>query len=129
MNGRSRLNRVLSQLPPFPRKVLTQVFHLNLGLYFQIHAPDSIWNENGGIFIFSKRTSNSKWVALFIGETDSFRDDLKHHPQWQQAVSLGATHIHTRAYESHQDRRIDLQTLIKAYRPALNRLLRDVSHC
>ena len=87
---------------------------------FQVYGPNTDWNEVAGLYIFAGLNSEGRWVALYIGSTESLAERLPTHENWQEAVRLGATHIHARG-EQHKETRLALeQELIQAYQPRLN---------
>ena len=60
------------------------------------------WKDVGGVYIFTG-VKQGKWVPLYIGQTGSFRERIALHEQWDQAVPLGATHVHAKAIPSEAD--------------------------
>jgi hypothetical protein len=55
------------------------------------------FNQLGGVYIFCYLANDSRWYAVYIGETDDFRrrlaDELPGHHRWQDITRAGATHI------------------------------------
>ena len=87
---------------------------------FEVHEHSADWNEVAGLYIFAGLNSEGRWLALYIGSTESLAERLPNHPKWPEAVRLGATHIHARV-EQHKETRLALeQELIQACQPPLN---------
>ena len=87
---------------------------------FRVYGPDTDWYAVPGLYIFAGLNSAGGWLALYIGSTESLAERLPAHPRWQEAVRLGATHIHARV-EQHKETRLALeQELIQACQPRLN---------
>jgi predicted GIY-YIG superfamily endonuclease len=63
-------------------------------------------------------------VALYIGQTDSFRDRIPGHERWDEARRAGATHVHAMVVTNSSERdRIEAE-LIRHYQPKMNELLK-----
>jgi excinuclease UvrABC nuclease subunit len=91
-----------------------------LSYEFNVHPPETNWNDIGGIYIFTGINARNQWVALYIGQAVSLRDRLADHEQWNAAARLGATHVHAKAVPLQANRdAIEIQ-LIKGYQPRLN---------
>ena len=90
------------------------------GYEFTVYSPSTSWNEIGGIYIFAGKNSEGNWVAKYIGKAQSFADRLPGHERWDEAVKLGATHIHARTVSTEVDRDKIEGELIKKYQPPLN---------
>ena len=93
------------------------------GHEFSVHDYDTTpdWPDVGGIYIFAKRTLIGPWQALYVGETESFKNrPLANHEKWPAAVGLGATHVHIRN-EGMVGREALEVHLIQKYDPPLNR--------
>lgn len=76
--------------------------------------------EVAGLYIFAGRNSANLWVALYVGQTDSFALRIPTHERWTEAARLGATHVHAMA-ESQAAMRDTIEAeLIGAYQPRLN---------
>ena len=88
---------------------------------FNIYDPAVDWNDCPGVYIFTyKDHASGIWIAVYIGETGSFRNRIPGHDRWADARRKGATHIHARVVEGHQER-IDLEhRLIGRFGPPLN---------
>ena len=65
-------------------------------------------------------TLRNVWEAKYIGQTQSFKDRLQNHDQWNAAVRLGATHVHARAVSLQSDRDAIEGQLLRAFQPPLN---------
>jgi excinuclease UvrABC nuclease subunit len=90
------------------------------GYVFTVYPPNTNWNEVGGIYIFCGVNPQNQWVALYIGQADSFRNRIPSHEQWNPAVRLGATHIHALVVPSQIQRDAIERLLIQNHQPRLN---------
>ena len=61
---------------------------------FKVYGHNALWNDVAGIYIFCGLNSQRQWVAIYIGQTDTFRTRIPPHEQWTPAMRLGATHVH-----------------------------------
>jgi len=91
---------------------------------FTVYTPNTTWNDVAGVYIFSGVNAQNHWVALYVGQTDSFRTRVPSHEQWSPAVRLGATHIHAKAVPHAAMRDAIESQLIQTYQPRLNTQLR-----
>lgn len=91
-----------------------------VGYVFNVYQPGGYWYDVGGVYIFAGQNSMGQWVALYVGETQSFARRLASHERWPEAQRLGATHIHARREDSTWQRQVLEQTLIRTFQPRLN---------
>ena len=61
---------------------------------FTIYEIGTYWNDVPGNYIFTKETSPHTWEAIYIGETESFKDRLPNHNELPCVHRNGGTHIH-----------------------------------
>ena len=61
---------------------------------YNIYPIDTSWNDVPGNYIFAKETSSRNWKAVYIGETESFKDRLPNHNELSCVHRNGGTHIH-----------------------------------
>jgi hypothetical protein len=88
---------------------------------FTVYVPSrTTWNDVAGIYIFCGLNSQGQWVALYIGQADSFRTRIPQHERWNEAVRLGATHIQAMVVPLVANRDRIEQALIRLYQPSLN---------
>lgn len=87
---------------------------------FTVYAPNTTWNDVGGVYIFAGQNSNNQWVALYIGKAESFKNRIPNHERWAEAVRLGATHIHAMAIAQEASPVQIESSLIQAFQPRLN---------
>ena len=87
---------------------------------FTVYTPDTSWNDEAGVYMFTCLDYQGRWVPLYIGQADSFRNRIPSHEQWNQAVRLGATHIHAMVVPLAANRDRVERELIQAYQPRLN---------
>ncbi|MEW5251283.1 GIY-YIG nuclease family protein [Microbulbifer sp. 2201CG32-9] len=87
---------------------------------FQICDPNAGWKSIAGLYIFSHKTSDGSWQAVYIGQTDDFSSRLPSHERWDEAHRNGATHIHAVSIP-HQSQRDSLEDqLVRYLQPPLN---------
>ena len=94
------------------------------GYDFTVYPPSTTWNDVGGIYIFSGTNHQGKWVAYYIGQAESFQTRLPSHERWNDAVRLGATHIHAMPVSTESERQRIEAELIHNFQPQLNTQLR-----
>jgi excinuclease UvrABC nuclease subunit len=87
---------------------------------FEVHIPSVTWRDIPGIYIFCAVTPQNMWKPIYIGQADSLKARLANHERWEEAVALGATHVHAMAASSAQSRDAIERQLIRAYGPRLN---------
>lgn len=91
---------------------------------FEVCEPNSDWNDVAGAYIFSGINAQGCWVALYIGQAESFRKRFSSHEQWGPAVRRGATHVHARVIPHAGTRDVIERELIRAFQPPLNTQLK-----
>ena len=91
---------------------------------FTIYPKNEGWNHVAGIYIFSYQTP-SGWVALYVGQTDDFAKRPATHERLDDAIRLGATHIHARVVPLQADRNRLERDLIASLDPPMNKQHRN----
>jgi hypothetical protein len=61
---------------------------------YKIFDIDGDWNDVPGNYIFAKETSPRKWGAVYIGETESFKERIPNHNELPCIRRNGGTHVH-----------------------------------
>jgi hypothetical protein len=83
---------------------------------FDCFQIGTLFNEVAGLYIACKQLPNANWVALYVGETQSFKqrlnDSYKQHEGVQRAVKLGATHF-SLMQEANPTRRLKIETELR----------------
>lgn len=87
---------------------------------FQINLHNANWRAVAGLYIFAAKNSEGKWFPLYIGQAESLAARLPTHERWQEALRLGATHVHARVVLEEAARCEVERQLIQAYQPRLN---------
>jgi excinuclease UvrABC nuclease subunit len=90
------------------------------GYQFTVYPGNTVWNDVGGIYIFCGLNQQNQWVAVYIGQADSFRNRIPSHEQLSPAGQLGATHIHALVVPSETQRDAIERLLIGNHQPRLN---------
>lgn len=92
---------------------------------FKVYGINAEFPDVGGVYIFSKVTSDQQGVMqnefLYIGETHSFKNRLKpSHAEWNNALNRGMNRISIYVPQ-YQSAREDIQNkLITAFQPPFN---------
>ena len=91
---------------------------------FTVCQHSDNWNDVGGLYIFAGQNQQGQWVALYIGQADSFKNRIPSHERHAEAVRLGSTRVHAMV-EGSQARRDSIEKeLIQHFQPRLNTQLR-----
>ena len=61
---------------------------------YNIYAIGTNWYDEPGNYIFAQEALPQKWTAIYIGETESFKDRLPNHNELPCIHRNGGTHIH-----------------------------------
>jgi hypothetical protein len=77
------------------------------------------WNAIAGVYIFAYQ-SPTGWHALYVGQTEDFSARLPNHERFEEAVKLGATHIHATVVQIEYYRDQLGKSLIAIYQPPMN---------
>ncbi len=78
------------------------------------------WNAVAGLYIFAGTNSEGQWFPLYVGQAGSLAERIPTHERWQEAVQLGATHVHAKVVSLKATRDSLEDQLIQAYQPVLN---------
>lgn len=92
-------------------------------LKFDVYGQNQGWNQVAGLYIFAYQSGNN-WYALYVGQTDDFSSRLTNHERLQEAVNLGATHIHACVVPTQSERDRLEKLLIQNLQPRLNTQLK-----
>lgn len=88
--------------------------------FMMYEMATTTWNDVGGIYIFAGPAQNGRWNAYYIGKCDSFKNRCPNHERWNEAIRLGATHVHALVVPLEANRQAIEQQLIAACQPPLN---------
>ena len=61
---------------------------------YEIYPIDTNWNDVPGNYIFARESSSRTWQAIYIGQTESFKDRLPNHNELPCIRRNGGTHVH-----------------------------------
>jgi hypothetical protein len=61
---------------------------------YEIYPIGTNWNDVPGNYIFARESTTNRWQAIYIGETESFKDRLPNHNELPCIRRNGGTHIH-----------------------------------
>ncbi len=87
---------------------------------YDVYEPAGVWNPVPGNYIFARQEADGTWVALYIGQTSSFRDRFSSHERWPCATRHGATHVHARVNTKGAVRRAEEADLLAGNMPPCN---------
>ena len=91
---------------------------------FDICLQDGLWRATSGLYIFAAPTkdhqSTGSWLALYVGQTSDFSTRIPNHERWQEALQLGATHVHARDETASVVLDKMEEGLIQIYQPPMN---------
>jgi excinuclease UvrABC nuclease subunit len=88
-------------------------------LQFTVYDQNTGWNKVPGLYIFARR-AGIYWEPLYIGKADDFSSRLPNHERLNEAVRLGATHIHALVVQQAANRANWEQMLIQNLQPKMN---------
>ena len=92
-------------------------------LEFTVYGSSTTWNKKAGLYIFTYLTQQG-WTPVYVGQTDDFSARLPNHERWDEAVRLGATHVHAVVVPLQANRDLWERMLIRNLQPRLNDQLR-----
>jgi excinuclease UvrABC nuclease subunit len=87
---------------------------------FSVHQHGENWNAVAGLYIFAAMNSEGRWFPLYVGQAESLAERIPTHERWQEAVRLGATHVHARVVANGMMRDSLETELIQVFQPRLN---------
>ncbi len=87
---------------------------------YTIYQMNTSWNDVPGNYIFAKETTPHNWEAVYIGETESFKDRLPNHEALPCVRSNGGTHIHARTNSNSQARLAEEKDLLDSHKTPCN---------
>jgi excinuclease UvrABC nuclease subunit len=96
-----------------------------LGYEFTPYEMDTTtWNDVGAVYMFCGQNARGEWVIFYAGKAKSASARFSNHEHWQEARTLGATHV-LATVVTLEATRTDLERrLIETYRPPLNTMLK-----
>jgi len=97
-------------------------------LNFNIYTSNTEWNKVAGLYIFARKTDETHWSALYVGQTDDFSSRLPSHEKWDSAVRHGATHVHAAVVSLAANRDEWERRLIAHLQPPLNEQHKDLRY-
>jgi hypothetical protein len=77
------------------------------------------FNAVGGVYIFCWQASDSRWYAVYVGETDNLSrrlsDELAAHHQLDNVRRAGATHISAMVVSGGLSARLEIETDLRRH--------------
>jgi len=89
-------------------------------LEFTAYDSNENWKAVAGLYIFAFVATNGYWTPLYVGQTDDFSVRLPSHERLNEAVQLGATHIHAAVISTQPERDRLERMLIEHLQPSMN---------
>lgn len=86
---------------------------------YDINAATN-WKSDGGLYIFAG-DKGGHWFAYYVGQTEDLKDRIPTHERKDEAVRLGATHVHVRLEPQAATREKREDFLIQYLQPPLNK--------
>lgn len=91
------------------------------GHVFTVYWPNEFGKlDEAGVYVFALQEAG-EWVALYVGESECFRERFANHEHWQDAVHSGASHVHALNIPKRSERKEIERFLIKYLDPYFNR--------
>jgi hypothetical protein len=87
---------------------------------YTIYSMNTEWNDVAGNYIFAYESSPHTWTAVYIGETESFKDRLPNHNELPCIKRSGGTHIHAHTNENSQARLEEEEDLLATHKTPCN---------
>ena len=87
---------------------------------FTIYDSNANWNNVAGLYIFAYRVGQTDWYALYVGQAVDFSSRMPSHERWDEAVRLGATHVHALVVPLVANRDKWEKMLIQTLHPPMN---------
>ncbi len=88
---------------------------------YWVHSLDTTFKDQGGNYIFAKKTASGKWTPVYIGETESLSDRLPNHDKLPCVRRNGGTHIHAHTSGGQRERRAEEADLLANFNPPCNK--------
>jgi excinuclease UvrABC nuclease subunit len=88
-------------------------------LSFEVYDKNKGWYDVPGLYIFTYLTVNG-WIALYVGQAQSFQARLPNHERLDEAIRNGATHIHALVVPQQSQRDQWERMLIQNLQPPMN---------
>ena len=87
---------------------------------YTVYPTNTDWNDVGGNYIFAYQLSTGNWRAVYVGQTNSFKNRIPNHPEWPCAARNGATHVLAHVNGTERARLVEEADLIAALQPPCN---------
>jgi hypothetical protein len=87
---------------------------------YTIYEIGGDWNDVSGNYIFAKEPSPHNWEAVYIGETESFKDRLPNHEKLPCIKRNGGTHVHAHTNENEKARLAEESDLLSNHTTPCN---------
>jgi len=81
-------------------------------IYIINSIKDSALDDVPGNYIFARESEPNKWEALYIGETESFKDLIPNHNELTCIRRNKCTHVHTHTNLTNQARLAEEKDLL-----------------
>jgi len=79
---------------------------------YGIYSIDGTWNDVPGNYIFARETKPHTWEAIYIGETESFKERIPNHNELPCVRRNGGIHVHAHVNRDSQARLAEEKDLL-----------------
>ena len=79
---------------------------------YEIYLIEGTWNDVPGNYIFAKESKPHNWEAIYIGETESFKDRIPNHNELPCIQRNKGTHVHAHVNRDSQARLAEEKDLL-----------------
>ncbi len=95
---------------------------------FDVRQPFDAFPRGGGVYVFAVRPRGADLdhmvrAALYVGSTPALAEALEGHPQWREALVLGASEVHVLAIRNPTIRAYVAGDLEAGLEPTLNEIM------
>lgn len=88
---------------------------------YEIHPiAGTTWNDVPGNYVFARASKPHNWEAIYIGETESFKDRIPNHNELPCRQRNKGTHVHVRVNRDSQARLTEEKDLPANYATPCN---------
>lgn len=91
------------------------------GHNFEVLPKDANWSTAAGVYMFAHHNGRG-YVILYVGQTDNFRERMRYHDRWDEAVRRGARFILATCVPRQLDRDALERQLIRQMQPPMNQM-------
>jgi hypothetical protein len=87
---------------------------------YKVFPPGTEWYDLPGNYVFARLLADGRWQAIYVGQTDSFKNRLPCHEKLPCARLHGFTHIHAHVNQFQFARMNEETDLVRGHNPPCN---------